>query len=80
MQYTLRNIPQAVDAALRKRAGEEHKSLNDVVIETLREGIGLGAQKLRRRDLSDLAGTWKPDAKFKQALAAQDQVDRDLWE
>jgi plasmid stability protein len=79
MQYTLRNVPVEVDNALRRRAKEEGKSLNEVALEALSEGVGLGPQKLRRRDLSDLAGTWTPDAEFKKAIAAQDQIDEDLW-
>ena len=79
MQYTLRNVPPEVDNALRRRAKEEGKSLNEVALAALTEGIGLGSQTLRRRDLSDLAGSWTPDAEFKKAIAAQDQVDEDLW-
>jgi hypothetical protein len=79
MQYTLRNVPPAVDDALRRRAREEGKSLNDVALEALCAGVGLGPQRLRRRDLGDLAGSWKPDAEFKKAIAAQDQIDEDLW-
>jgi plasmid stability protein len=79
MQYTLRNIPPELDSALRRRAKEEGRSLNEVALEALREGIGLGPQRLRRRDLSDLAGSWTPDAEFKKAIAEQDQIDEDLW-
>ena len=34
-QYTLRNIPPIVDRALRRRARLEHKSLNQVAIDSL---------------------------------------------
>ena len=54
MQYTLRNVPAAVDRAL---AGEP------VIV----------------RELRDLAGTWADDPEFDAALAAQDQIDPDLW-
>jgi hypothetical protein len=33
----------------------------------------------KRRDLRDIAGTWKPDQAVERALAAQDHVDADLW-
>jgi hypothetical protein len=79
MQYTLRNVPGAVDEALRRRAQEQGKSLNEVAVEALAEGLGLGRQAPRRRDLSDLAGTWKPDAEFKRAMAEQDRIDEELW-
>ena len=35
MQYTIRNIPDPLDAALRRSAREQGKSLNDVAIEAL---------------------------------------------
>jgi hypothetical protein len=79
MQYTVRGITKAVDEALRRRARLEGKSLNEVTIEALTEGLGLGAEPTVRRDLSDIAGSWKKDAAVEAALAAQDQVDEGLW-
>ena len=79
MQYTIRGIPTDVDAALRERARAEGKSLNEAVIDALTEGAGLNGARHKRRDLSDIAGTWKPDKGFDEAIAAQDQVDEDLW-
>jgi hypothetical protein len=78
MQYTVRGIPIAVDKALRQRARTKGKSLNEVAIEALAEGIGLEAH-LERRDLRDIVGTWKKDAAVEAALAAQNEVDEDLW-
>jgi plasmid stability protein len=78
MQYTVRGIPVTVDKALRQRARAKGKSLNEVAIEVLAEGIGLEA-RLDRRDLSDIVGTWKKDAAIEAALAAQDEVDEGLW-
>jgi hypothetical protein len=33
----------------------------------------------RRRNLSDLAGTWLEDPTFNQAIRDQDVIDPDLW-
>jgi hypothetical protein len=33
-----------------------------------------------KRDLSDIAGTWREDAAFDSALAAQDTIDPELWD
>jgi len=79
MQYTLRGIPPALDEAVRERARAEGKSLNEVAVEALAEGVGLGDEEVVRRDLSDVVGTWKKDAAAEAALAAQDRVDEDLW-
>ena len=79
MQYTVRGIPKSVDEALRRRARVEGKSLNEAAIEALAEGLGLGAEPVVRRDLSDIAGSWKRDAAVEAALEAQDEVDEGLW-
>lgn len=79
MQYTIRNIPDQVDAALRRSAQEKGKSLNDVAVEALARGAGLGERPHRQRDLSDIAGTWKKDPAFDRALEAQDTIDGEMW-
>ena len=79
MQYTIRGVPAAVDQAVRERARAESKSLNEVAVEALVDGLGLGDEDVARRDLSDVAGTWKKDAGLDAALAAQDRVDENLW-
>jgi hypothetical protein len=33
----------------------------------------------KRRDLADIARTWRPDKAVEAALADQDRVDEDLW-
>lgn len=79
MQYTIRGIPAELDRALRARAQEEGKSLNDTAVEALLNGAGLGDDSIAYRDLSDIAGTWKKDSAFDAALAEQDQIDESLW-
>ena len=79
MQYTIRNVPDYLDAALRDAAREYGKSLNEVAIEALARGAGLGDQQRRHRDLSGIAGSWKRDPAFDSAIAAQDTVDEEMW-
>jgi hypothetical protein len=79
MQYTVRGVPKSVDEALRRRARAENRSLNEVALEALAEGLGLRGEPIARRDLGDVAGTWKKDTVFEAALAAQDEVDEALW-
>ena len=79
MQYTIRGIPQVVDEAVRERAKAEGKSLNEVAVEALAEGLGLGDEDIVRRDLSDVVGTWKKDAAVEAALSAEDRIAEDLW-
>jgi plasmid stability protein len=80
MQYTIRKIPNSVNAALRRRAREQGKSLNEVAIEALARGSGVGGERSRQRDLRDIAGTWQSDRSFDRARAAQDTIDKEMWQ
>ena len=79
MQYTIRGIPAAVDSALRARARVDGRSLNETAVAALVEGTGMTGAPRKRRDLGDIAGTWKSDKALEAAFAAQDRVDDDLW-
>jgi plasmid stability protein len=80
MQYTIRKVPNSLDTALRRRAREQGKSLNAVAIEALARGAGVSGERPRQRDLRDIAGTWRSDRAFDLAVAAQDAVDKELWQ
>jgi plasmid stability protein len=79
MRYTIRNIPNCLDATLRRRAREQGKSLNKVTVEALARGAGVSGERSRQRVLLDIAGTWRKDRAFERALAAQDTIDKELW-
>ena len=79
MQYTLRGIPAAVDSALRARARAAGKSLNEAAVDALAEASGIAGGRRKRRDLGDIARTWRADKAVAAALADQDRVDEDLW-
>lgn len=79
MQYTLRKVPKIVDDALRQRAREQRKSLNEVALQALAHGAGVGDRPMRYRDVSDIAGTWVEDPAFDDAIADQDRVDEAMW-
>ena len=80
MQYTIRNVPRTLDEALRRAARERGKSLNETAIEALARGAGITPYRQPQRDLSDIAGTWRKDAAFDSALAAQDTIDEGMWQ
>jgi hypothetical protein len=79
MQYTIRRIPRAVDDAIRERARVTRKSLNEAVVDALAEGAGIKGAPRKRRDLGDIAGSWKPDKAVDAALADQNRIDPELW-
>ena len=79
MQYTIRNVPKTLDAMLRDRAKREGKSLNQVVLEAIAGALGIAKEPVRRRNLSELTGTWMEDPEFDRAIQDQDRVDEGLW-
>jgi hypothetical protein len=79
MQYTLRRVPRRVDEAIRQRARVTGKSLNEVALAALADGAGVSDEPRSRRDLTDIAGTWKREAAVERALAAQDKVNPTDW-
>ncbi len=76
-QYTIRNIPAAVDRALRKKAARSRQSLNEVALAALAQAAQVSAPQAR--DLNAFFGSWVDDPEVDLALAAQRQVDEDLW-
>ena len=79
VQYTLREVPPAVDKALRRKCRREGKSLNLTALETLRTGLQLHGEPVRHNDLDFLVGSWVEDSKFDEAVREQDKVDPGLW-
>ena len=77
-QYTLRNVPESVDHALRERARRRRISLNQATIEVIKQGLGVTAAETSYDDLDDLAGTWCADEAFEQAIRDQDDADAEL--
>ena len=75
MRYNIRNVPEAVDSALRKAARSQGKSLNEIA---LGRGAGLARELPPQRDLADVAGTWRKDPAVDRALAMQDAIGEEL--
>jgi hypothetical protein len=79
LQYTIRNIPERVDRALRRRAKEAGKSFNQVALEALALGAGEGLKP--KRDFSEVIGsiTAKDAAQIEEEIQLQRQIDPRLW-
>ena len=77
-QYTIRNVPAHVDEALRRRARNEAKSLNQVALDALIEGSGV------RREFDDLdfmigSMTASESKRIEDEISRQRRVDPKLW-
>jgi len=79
IQYTIRNVPDDVDGALRKLAVREGASINAVALDALKAGAGVTDESVRYHDLDGLAGTWVQDDAFDRAIEVLDETEKDLW-
>lgn len=79
VQYTIRNVPKVLDKALRSRAARLSKSLNEVAIEALADGVGISEKLKERRDLDFFFGSWVEDPAVDQALEDQRKIDEEMW-
>ena len=77
-QYTIKQVPPRPDLELRRKAHEEHLSLNEMALRALERGLGLAEEAPLHHDLDDLAGTWVDDPEFDRAIEAMHQVVPDL--
>ncbi len=78
-QYTIRNVPPAVDRVLKRRAKESGKSFNQVAVEALVTGAG---QELKpKRDLHEIVGsmTAREAARIDEEIRLQRQIDPEMW-
>jgi len=64
---------------LRRRAKEEDKSLNTVVVEALARGLELDSKPVEHTDLDFLIGSWQEDPAFDSAIKDFERIDEEAW-
>lgn len=78
-QYTIRRVPEQVDQLIRRQVKITRKSLNTVLLDILKRGVGAGKRPVEYHDLDELAGTWVDDPDFDTAMEAFESIDEELW-
>lgn len=83
-QLTIRGIDSRLDHFLKQEAERRGQSVNRYVLSLLRAATGADPSSqsaMGHDDLDHLAGTWTEEefAEFEQLLAAQGNIDEDLW-
>lgn len=78
---TLRGMDDSLATTLRDEAHRRKTSMNALVLELVRQGLGLAERRSLRRDLDALAGTWSAGevAEFTTGTADLEQIDDALW-
>jgi hypothetical protein len=79
MQYTIRNIPPELDRAMKARARQLGKSVNQLALEALARSLG---QPVKRRSLRGMPGSWSPQEakRFDRFLREHRKIDEELWQ
>ena len=80
-RITLRNLPEHVERAIRKRAKEKQISLNQSATELLQQALGTSEDEPRHRNLRDLAGTWNNTEAdvFDRRVKELRSIDPEIW-
>jgi plasmid stability protein len=81
---TIRGVEPEVADKLKLTAAEQGKSINQLALEIVKEGLGLNKERKFSReynDLDHLFGSWSED-EFRQIhkkIDQERQVDQELW-
>jgi hypothetical protein len=78
IQYTIRNVPEDVDNALRLRAKKNKQSFNSTVVEALRLSTATGTSQ-STSDLDWFYGSGGLGQPELDAFASQRVVDKKSW-
>lgn len=82
---TIRGIDDITSELLKQKANSEQKSMNQLLLETIKKSLGLADDKRFTReyhDLDYLFGQWSEDefAAIQGKISRERQIDQDLWQ
>jgi plasmid stability protein len=78
---TVRNVPEDLGRALEREKRRRGTSLNQTVLDLLRQALGVGTGSPKSNGLAALAGGWAAAERrtFEASIADTEQIDEDLW-
>ena len=82
---TIRGVESEVAEKLRSKATQEGKSVNQLILEIIKAGLGLNKVKQYSReydDLDDLFGSWTEEEykEIKTKIDRSRRIDEELWQ
>ena len=82
---TIRGIDDITSELLKQKASSEQKSMNQLLLETIKKSLGLAEVKkftAEYNDLDCLFGQWSEDefAAIQGKISRERQIDQDLWQ
>lgn len=80
-QITLRQIPENIYKQLGQIARKNNTSINKTILSLIKRSLGIKDSSNKKRDLSDLAGTWGKDQfeEFKSNTKIFEKIDDEVW-
>ena len=80
---TIRGMDASTSSRLKQVANNEKKSVNQLVLDMIKQNIGIQKQRYTKRydDLDNLFGRWTDDEfeRIQGIIDYQRQVDPELW-
>ena len=82
MTLTIENLPLPVLDALRKKARDEGRTVEQVAMEAMARGLALSGKAAGKRDLSAIVGKGKGllGPEFDEAMKDFERIDEELWQ
>ncbi len=81
---TIRGIDPEMSDKLKNLSAKKGKSINQLTVEIIKEGLGLSKEKKHTRvydDLDDLFGRWSTEEyeEISTKISKERQIDSELW-
>jgi hypothetical protein len=78
---TIRKVEPRLAAALARETKRRGTSLNQTVLDLLRQGLGIDTPAPRTNGLEKFAGTWTAEEfkEFEASVAMFERIDPELW-
>jgi len=81
---SIRGVDDELTRRLKEEAETAHKSLNQLVIDIMKQHVGLGKKKQftnKYHDMDELFGQWSEDefTAIQGKMDSERQVDEELW-
>jgi len=82
---TIRRIDDQLAELLKEKARKDQKSINQLLLDTLRSSLGLSSEKkftAEFHDLDHLFGQWSEEElkKIQGKISRERQIDQELWQ
>lgn len=78
---TVRGLDAQVMDSLKRAARERQMSVNQFVLETLRQRLGLTGAETRHHDMDEFFGSWSREERDQvlKSVRQQRKIDEELW-